>query len=226
VIRAYLHDLERALSFDRTLARRVCEEAELHLLEAVAADPAVDNSEAERNAIAQFGDPKIIAAQFAAISLARQARRIASTVVLIVFGIFVAMKARVEWYAATQWTMPADKKSIADVILHIDRYAFWTSVFLGIAIYFYMSSRRVADRSAHDVRRTYRGCTMVTAALAISVVADALLTALQLHGTQLCSASIPPLLSLSAEIAGVSFLGLRVLWLMQRARSMASLLAG
>lgn len=225
MIRAYLYDLERALSFDRALARRVCEEAELHLLEAVAAGPAIDKSEAERNAIAQFGDPKIIAAQFAAISLARQARRITSTVVLIVFGIFVAMKARVEWYAATQWAMPVDKKSIADIILHIDRYAFWTSVLLGIAIYVYMSGRRAADRSPRDVRRTYRACTMVTAALTVSVLADSLLTALQLHGTQLCSASIPPLLSLSAEIAGVSFLGVQVLWLMLRARSTASLLA-
>ena len=217
----YLEDLERALSFDRTLARRVREEAELHLLEAVSADPAIDKYEAERKAIARFGDANTIAAQFVAISLARQARAIAGTVVLIVFGILVAMKARVEWYASTQWTMPLDKKSIADFVLAIDRYAFWAAAALGVAVYLYISVRTAAGRSPRDLRRIYALCIIVTAVLVVSVVADGLLTALQLHGTQLSAASIPPLLTLMAEIAGVAFLGCRVLWLMQRARSIA-----
>jgi len=225
VILEYLHELERALNFDRRLARRVCQETELHLLEAVAADSAPDKSEAERNAIARFGKPEAIAAQFAGISLIRQARGIASTAVLVIFGIFLAMKVRVEWYAVTQWTMPTDRKSISNVVLFIDRYAFWTSVFLGVAIYLYTSRRKVRAESSQSVRRFYRVCIMAAGALSVSVVGDGLLTALQLHGTQLCRGSIPPLLSLIFEIAAVSFLGLRVLFLMQRARSTANLLA-
>ena len=112
MILEYLHDLERALNFDRRLARRVCQETELHLLEAVAADPAPDKSEAERNAIARFGKPEAIAAQFAGISLIRQARGIAGTAVLIIFGIFLAMKIRVEWYAVTHRAIAFDSASV------------------------------------------------------------------------------------------------------------------
>lgn len=225
MILAYIHDLERALSFDRTLARRVCEEAELHILEAVAADPAADKSEAERNAIARFGDPAAIAAQFAGISLMRQARSIASTAVLIIFAIFIAMKARIEWYAVTQWAMPTDRKPIAASVLSVDRSAFWIAVLLGIAVYLYSSRRKALTGGPQRVVRFYTLCVVATGALAVSVVGDGALTALQLHGTPLCGASIPPLLSLMVEIAAVSFLGLRVRFLMQRARSTASLLA-
>jgi hypothetical protein len=228
VIAAYLHDLERALSFDRSLARRVCEEAEFHLLEAITADPAADKSEAERNAIARFGNPATVAAHFAGISLVRQSRGIAGTAVLIIFGIFVAMKTRIEWYAVAQWTMPTDRKPISDVVLSVDRYAFWISVFVGIAAYLYVTRQKVLTAltgSSQGVRRFYTVCVVATGALSVSVVSDGILTALQLHGTQLCPASIPPLLSLFFEIAAVSFLGLRVLFLMQRAQSTARLLA-
>jgi len=219
MILAYLDNLEHALRFDRALARRVRQEAEAHLLEAIAVDPAADKSEAERKAIAGFGDPKAIAAQFAGLSLVRQVRGITGTVIVIVFGIFVAMKIRVEWYALTHWTMPADRKSIADLVLSIDRYAFWTSVFLGTAVYLYVSSRRVLAGSPQSVRRVYILCGMTTGTLAVSVGGDGLLTALQLHGAQLCSVSIPPVLSWLFEISAVSILGLRVLILMKRARS-------
>jgi len=225
VIRAYLQDLERALSFDRALARRVCQEAEVHLLEAIAADPTADRSEAQRNAIASFGDPKEIAKEFAGVFLARQARGMASTVVFILFGVFLAMKVRVEWYALTHWTMRADRKSIAEIVLSIDRYAFWTSVLLGVAVYFYMHRRSVLAGPTRSDRRTYNVCVIATATLAVSVVADGVLTGLQLHGTQLCSSAILPLLSSILEVAAVSFLGIRVLLLVQRARSTASLRA-
>jgi len=39
-----------------------------HLWEAVAADPSEESREAQRRAIAGFGDPRLIAAQFAAVS--------------------------------------------------------------------------------------------------------------------------------------------------------------
>ena len=64
MISDYLDSLVGALSFDRPLSGRVRQEVEDHLREAVAADP-----EAERRAIANFGDPRVIAAEFAMVSL-------------------------------------------------------------------------------------------------------------------------------------------------------------
>src|SRR5262249_39520504 len=82
-----------------------------------------------------------------------------------------------------------------------------------------VSSRRVLAGSPQSVRRVYILCGMTTGTLAVSVGGDGLLTALQLHGVQLCSVSIPPVLSWLFEISAVSILGLRVLILMKRARS-------
>ena len=65
MISAYLERLGAALSFDPLLARCVRREVEDHLREAVAADPLGDGLTAERRAIANFGDPDVIAAQFA-----------------------------------------------------------------------------------------------------------------------------------------------------------------
>ena len=225
MILAYLDSLERALSFDRALARRIRQEAEVHLLEAISADPAAHSFEAQRKAIARFGEPEEIARQFAKVCLVRQARGIAGTVVLIVFGIFIAMKVRVEWYAFTHWTVQMERKVIADVVLSVDRYAFWTAILLGVAVWLYMSRQRVSAGSRRSLRHIYSVSLIATGALAVSVVGDGVLTGFQLHGTELGSASIVPLLSLLSEIVAVSFLGIRVLFLMQRARTTSSLLA-
>jgi len=130
VIPAYLDTLARALSFDPSLSRRVRQEVEDHLLDAVAADPARDRREAERQAVARFGEPHAIAAEFTRVAAARQARSLAAAIVVMVFVVFIAMKARVAWYAATQWTMPEDMRPASRIVLLIDRYAFWTAVFL------------------------------------------------------------------------------------------------
>jgi len=68
VIDAYVDSLLGALRPDRSLARRLRREVEDHLWEAVAADPSEESREAQRRAIAGFGDPRLIAAQFAAVS--------------------------------------------------------------------------------------------------------------------------------------------------------------
>jgi hypothetical protein len=57
VISEYVDVLAARLSFDRSLSRRVRQEVEDHLREAVAVDPAGSALEAERRAIARFGDP-------------------------------------------------------------------------------------------------------------------------------------------------------------------------
>src|SRR3954468_1694474 len=67
MMNAYLEELGHALSFDRALSRCVVQEIEDHLSEAIAADPAPDRLEAERRAIANFGNPRLLAAQFAVV---------------------------------------------------------------------------------------------------------------------------------------------------------------
>jgi hypothetical protein len=132
VISDYLESLVGALSFDRSLSRRVRQEVEDHLREAVAADPVDDGIEAEQRAIANFGDPHVIAAQFAVISLAQQTRRAGVAIILVVAGVFIAMKARVAWYAMMQCAISDDIRTVSGIVGSIDRYAFWLSVIIGI----------------------------------------------------------------------------------------------
>ena len=87
MISDYLDSLVGALSFDRPLSGRVRQEVEDHLREAVAADPAGDGPEAERRAIANFGDPRVIAAEFAMVSLAKQTRRVGAAIILVIAGV-------------------------------------------------------------------------------------------------------------------------------------------
>jgi hypothetical protein len=221
VIPDYLNALASALSFDPTLSRRVRREVEDHLLDAIAADPARDRREAERQAIARFGAPDAIAAQFARVSVVRQARSLAAATVVMVFVVFVAMKARVAWYAATQWAMAEDMRPAGAIVLRIDRYAFWTAVILGIAGFAYMIGRRVplALRRAHDrqLRRFALLCTIATAALVVSVISDGLLTAFQLRDALLCAEALVPILSMAFEVACVCVLARQIRSITRRA---------
>jgi hypothetical protein len=79
-----------------------------HLWEAAAADPSEEGREAQRRAIAGFGDPRLIAAQFAAVSLQKQTRRTGLAVVLIAAGVYITMKARVAWYALMECAIAND----------------------------------------------------------------------------------------------------------------------
>ena len=128
MIQDYLELLAHELSFDRSLSRRVRQEAEDHLWEAVAADPAGNMLAAQQRAIANFGDARAIAAQFAVISLARHSRRAGFAAVLVIAGVFIAMKARISWYAATQWVISDNLRAVSGLVVQIDRYAFWLSL--------------------------------------------------------------------------------------------------
>jgi hypothetical protein len=143
MIQDYLERLERELDFDRSLSRRVRQEAEDHLWEAVAVDPAGNSFEAQRRAIANFGDAQIIAAQFAVISLARHSRRAGVAAILVIAGVFVAMKARLAWYAAAQWAIGEDMRAVGSLVALIDRYAFWLSVIIGVGSWVYVCSRQI-----------------------------------------------------------------------------------
>jgi hypothetical protein len=228
VIADYLESLAGALSFDRSLSGRVRREVQDHLWEAVAADPIGDRLEAERRAIAGFGDPHIIASQFAVISLARQTRRVGVTVVLLVAGVFVLMKGRVAWYAVTQWAMSDGTRAMGPIVGLIDRFSFWLSVVVGIVGFAYITGSRISP-SFHPtyrkrIARSFLLCTAATFALIISIISDGVLTALQLTGTEWRTAFLVPIVSMIMEISCASILVLQIRSVARRITSTMALL--
>jgi hypothetical protein len=228
MIQDYLELLAHELSFDRSLSRRVRQEAEDHLWEAVAADPAGNMLAAQQRAIANFGDARAIAAQFAVISLARHSRRAGFAAVLVIAGVFIAMKARISWYAATQWVISDNLRAVSGLVVQIDRYAFWMSLIVGLSACVYIVSRRI-PASFHpayrrQLRRFFVLCCAATAALVVSVISDGVLTALLLFGTESSAGFLVPIVSMAIEIACVGILVIHIRGITLRAASTAALL--
>src|SRR5262245_15466874 len=142
LIEAYTESLAGKLNFDPSLSQRVRHEIQDHLWEAAAAAPSGDGREAVQHAIANFGDPHVIAAEFATAWLVRQTWRGGVTIVLVIASVFVAMKARLTWYAAAQWTLSDHVRAVAKIVGLIDAWAFYVSVTLGIAGCAYLVVRR------------------------------------------------------------------------------------
>jgi hypothetical protein len=223
----YLDRLARELDFDRALACRVREEVEDHLREAVASRSTGQAVEAEQRAIASFGDARAIAAQFALVSLAKQSRRAAAAAVLVIAAIFVAMKARVAWYAVTQLVIRDEMRPVSRLVLQIDRYAFFCALLIGLGGWLYIRSRRIptAFHPAYrqQLHRFFVSCEATAAALALSVLSDAVLTALSLSGAGLSMAFLVPVLSMAIEVACIALLVFRIRDVARRAASTAAL---
>ena len=210
MISAYAESLAARLSFDRFLARRVRQEVEDHLQEAVAADAMGDSLEAQRRAIANFGDPHVIAAQFAMASLAGQTRKVGATVVLVIAGVFLAMASRVVWYDLTRWAVCEATRPLGETIGLIDRAAFCFAVLSGIAGWAYVgrSQTPIAFDPSYQrqLRRFLLLCTLAAGGLIASVVCDSWLTALRLSGWEFSVDFLIPLLSMAIEIVCASLL--------------------
>jgi hypothetical protein len=224
----YLERLAHELDFDRSLSRCVRQEVEDHLWEAVAADPAGDTSESQCRAIANFGDARAIAAEFAVLSLARHSRRAALVAVLVIAGVFVAMKARVAWYADMQSVVSDEIQAVSAVVLLVDRYAFLSSVVIGLGGWVYIQSRKIPATfdPAHrrQLRRFFLTCRAAAAALIVSVTSDAVLTALRLRGTEFSTTSLVSILSIAIEIVCVGILVFQIRRVALRATSTAALM--
>jgi hypothetical protein len=228
LIAAYAELLADKLSFDRPLAERVRQEVEDHLWAAVEADPAGDRREAEQRCIATFGDPRAIAAQLAVAVLARRTRRVGIAVILIIAGVFVAMKARLAWYALTQWALSESMKPVGGIVSLIDGYALLLSAITGIAGCAYIIGCGIpaAFRPAFckQLRRFLILCMVATAALFVSVVSDGVLTALRLRETELSPQFLIPLLSMAVEITCAGALAVYVRNIALRTAHTAALL--
>ena len=205
VISEYVERLARELAFDPALSRCVRREVEDHLWEAVAADPAGGGREAERRAVANFGDPHVIAAQFAVVSLGKQARRVGAAAMVMIAAVFIAMKARLTWYAVRQWPAPDGMETFGAIVSAIDHYAFWLSVVGGMAGWLYIDSRDIPAAFTRDYRVALRRfsllCSVATGALIASVVSDGVLTSLRLVGARWRLDVLIPVASMAIEIA-------------------------
>jgi hypothetical protein len=228
VISDYLESLAEALRFDRSLSRCVVQEVEDHLREGAAADPACDRREAERRAVANFGDPHALAAQFAVVSLARQARRTGVSLILVIATVFVTMKARVMWYVVTQWTASDDMKTVSGVAGLVDRYSYWSAVVIGIGGWAYINSRRVSPvldaGYRNQLRLSFILCLVAATFLTVSVISDGVLTALRLHGTEFHACALVPIISMAMEVVCVGVVAFQIRRMTRRAASIAPLL--
>ncbi|HET7764125.1 MAG TPA: hypothetical protein VFK92_03465 [Burkholderiales bacterium] len=205
VISEYAERLARELAFDRSLSRRVRHEVEDHLWESVAANPAGDRLDAERHAVANFGDPRVIAAQFAVASLAKQARRVGVTAILVIAAVFIAMGARLTWYGVMEFPALGQFRALGGLALSIDHFAFWLSVLVGIAGWMYIDSRRIpatfTDEYRTQLRRFFLLSSAATGALIASVVSDGVLTSFRLLEAGWSVEFLVPVLSMAIEIA-------------------------
>lgn len=196
------------------------EEVEDHLREAAAADAVGDARAAEGRAIARFGNLDAIASQLALQSLGRQGDRVATTMVLMLGAIFLAMRARVEWYGLLGWTLAEDRRAIGAVIAALDGHVFRLSLLVGIVAWASLRGRRAFAVSPTAYRPRLRRFTWLSAAaaggLALSVLADGALTALRLIDAAPTAAALVPLATMLVEIACAGALAMQVLAMRRR----------
>jgi len=204
LIADYLDRLERELGFDPALARRVRDETRDHLLEATECEQAKGSGHAERRAIARFGDARAIAAQLATGALRRRTRRLSVVLLAVVALIFVAMKARVAWYAQQQWAA-GPSADLAAAVAAIDRGAFWASLLAALVACVHLGrvlhAPGAGARLRRELERFLHLCIASCLALAICVAGDGVLTTLRIAANGWSAAAAVPVLTVALEAA-------------------------
>jgi hypothetical protein len=200
----YLETLTRELSFDRSLAHRVRLEVEDHLWEATTVSGDT-STEAQARAVMSFGEAREVAGQYAALSLLRQARRSGAIIVLASGAIYIAMMGRVAWYGLMQWALSDTLRAAGKMVLAIDRAAYVLAFMFGAVGWAYISSRRVSPRFDAACRSqlnwSFRLALASACPMAVSVIADATVTALRLLNERPPpSVFLIPLLSIAIEV--------------------------
>ena len=203
IVSEYVDRLTSKLDFDPSLSRCVRREVEDHLWEVVSADPTGDRLAAARRAVSNFGDPHAIAAQFAVVSLARHARRVGMAAMAGIAAVFIAMKARLTWYAVMECSTN-QMGTLGQLVVSIDRYAFWLSVFVGTAGWMYIDSRRIpaafTPEYGTQLHRFFLLCLAATGFLIASVISDGVLTSFRLVGTRWSLDALVPVVSMAIEV--------------------------
>jgi hypothetical protein len=211
----YLESLTRELRFDPQLSRRVRREVEDHLLDAVADAAATCPEDAAHAAVARFGDPRLIARQYAPSSLLQQTRRVGGILIFAIAAILVLMKGRVALYEAMQWRVNPDwLGGLGTIGPVINRYVFEVAIVLGILGWLYIASRRLAptinDDYRHQLKRSLLLSAVASALLIATIGLDTILGGMRVVEAGISPAAAIPLVSIAIEIgvAGVLILGL------------------
>jgi hypothetical protein len=221
----YLDALAHELSFDIALSRRVCAEIEDHLWQA--ADGCL-SVESQQRAVANFGDPSDLARQYMTTSLLAQVRRVGFAMIGASVAIYVAMKARVVWYALMQWEANADWEFVRTIGLAIDRCGFLAATCVALISWVYISTRRAPIQFHVAYNRELNRCIVLCGAAAVglivSVTVETVLTGIRLFKIERCSAALVPILSLAVETAAAVLLVLHIRAMMRRLAVIALLL--
>jgi hypothetical protein len=200
----YLNSLTYELRFDPALARRVRLEVEDHLRQA-AAEPAdcVIPIEAQRRAIARFGEPRVIARQYALGALLPQMRRVGIVVLIALAGIYAMMKGRLAWYGFTQWSLSPDLAAVMTTAFSIVRWVFIVALVVAVVGAAYIGSRR-PPREFHDAYQRELGrsiglCAVAVVVLLVAVGLDAVMVSLRMVGREPSADVLIPILSMTVE---------------------------
>lgn len=117
----YLSEYDRALAFDPALARRVREEVEAHIGEAI------DHGRTPEDAIARFGRASALAPDFARAALPARLRATFHAALAMLAATFVLMRLRSILFALGQ----ADG-GVADTLTLVDRAGFAGGIVFGL----------------------------------------------------------------------------------------------
>jgi hypothetical protein len=221
----YLDALARELGFDIALSRRVCAEIADHLWQAT--DGCV-SIESQQQAVANFGDPRDLARQYMTASLLTQVRRVGLAMIGASIAIYVAMKARVVWYALMQWELNTGWENVRATGLAIDRYGFLAASSIALIGWVYISARRAPIRLHVTYNKELNRCIVLCGAAAggliVSVTVETVLTGIRLFEMEWCAAALVPILTLIIEMAAVALLVLRIRAMIRRTAVAFSLL--
>jgi HAAS domain-containing protein len=200
----YLKTLTHELRFDAALANRVRREVEDHLREA-AAEPSDCTTPiaAQRRAIARFGEPRMVARQYAPGALLVQTRRGGIVVLIALAGIYAMMKARLAWYGFTQWSLSPDLAATAATVFSVVRWVFIVALAVAVVGAAYIGSRR-PPREFHDAYWRELACSVGLCAIAVAVLLvaiglDGIMVGLRLVGRETSAAVLIPILSMTVE---------------------------
>ena len=220
-IAEYLDRLTSELRFDPRISRRVRREIEDHLLDAVADSTGTNPEDAARQAVARFGDPRLIARQYAPASLLQQTRRLGGIMILAIAAILVLMKGRVALYDLLQWRLNSDRLGgLGAIAPAIDRHMFQMSLVLGILGWVYIASRRapstINSEYQHQLERCLLSSATASGLLIGAVVLDTILGGMRIFYAGMSLAAVIPLLSIVIEIGLVGAIAIELRKMVRR----------
>jgi hypothetical protein len=200
----YLDALAFELRFDPALAHRVRQEVEDHLRQS--ADEAGDRTappQAQRRAIARFGDPRAIARLYAPAALLTQSRRAGIIVLIALAGIYAMMKGRLAWYGFTQWSLSPDVAATVATGFSVVRWVFISALCLAVVGTAYIGSRRPMQNFHNGCQRQLLCCVALcasaAAALLIAIGLDGVMLGLRMVGREPSTALVVPIFSMVVE---------------------------